>query len=171
MSAYVSAEEAAILHRAGVVAVPGEWIGFFELLIACRMLNITILLVFGSFICDVNAVFGAGLPEYVSLGTYSVVGVKTEKHDDTVRDLSACRPGSHHVDVNHFVIGTPFDGPSGKITELINLTGELTYTGPARRAADFVHEQVLRFRSMGRGVGRWVEWEGVRKKVRGGGCC
>ena len=65
----MSAEEAAIRHRASVVAVPSEWIGFFEFLIACRMLNITILVVFGSFVCDVNVVFGAGLPVYFSVGT------------------------------------------------------------------------------------------------------
>ena len=106
------------------------------------MFNIAIKLVFGSNIFDVNAVFGAVFPAYESRGTYYVVGVKIEKDGDSTKEMSACRPGSHHVDVTYFVIGRQYDGASAKAHDPIDLTKEFVYEGPTRLSAGAAARQI-----------------------------
>jgi hypothetical protein len=138
MSHELEGAEAGILDRAMLVAEPAEWIGFFEWFTFARMYKVTILLVFGTAIFNVNAVFGQAFDPYVPTGTFYVLGVKLEGGES----WSAVRPGSSHVDVNHFEVGAPFAGPSGLAPTEIDLTEEVASVLAYRQSATAVARDI-----------------------------
>jgi hypothetical protein len=128
-----SVVEQAIAARAIQVAEPAEWIGFFEWFTIARFYKVNVLLVFGNNIFDVNDVFGKGFTKYRPRSTWYVVGVKL---DGTPKPKSAVKPGSCHLDVNHFMACVPItNGCSGLPHLPIDLTKDVTFTGSKRQSA------------------------------------
>ena len=62
--------EVAIIKRASDITTPAEWIVFFEWCTFARLFKVTVLLVFGAAVFNVNAMFGVGFESYVSTATY-----------------------------------------------------------------------------------------------------
>ena len=110
--------EVAIMKRAFEITTPAEWIRFFEWFTFARLFKVTVLLVFGTAVFNVDAVFGGGFEPYVSTATYWVLAVKLEDG----KSWSAVRPESHLIDVNDFEIAVPFKGPSGLVAMPVDLT-------------------------------------------------
>ena len=133
MSDVADAAKDSIIKRALVVQTPAEWIGFYEWFTLSRMLKLNILLVFGCSVFDVNKVFGERFPPLETTTQCYVVAVKK---DEKGRSMSAVRPGSHLVDVNHFEIGVPYDGPSSwPASTCIDVTQDQTCLTPNRQTA------------------------------------
>ena len=106
------------MQRASDVTTPAEWIGFFERFTFARLFKVTILLVFGAAVFNVNAVFGHGFEPYVSMATYWVLAVKLVNG----KSMSSVRPDSLLVDCNHFEIALPYPGPSAMAVQPLDLT-------------------------------------------------
>ena len=109
------------MQRAIDITTPAEWIGFFEWFTFARLFKVTVLLVFGTATFNVNAVFGQGFEPYVPTATYWVLAVKLENG----KSMSAVKPGSLQVDVNHVEIAVPYPGPSGTPVMPVDLTEPL----------------------------------------------
>ena len=94
----------AIVRRFQDVTHEGAYIGFFEWLVWAHVRRVRVLMMMGSEITDIVAMFSNGLPEFEPTATHRVIACEI---DATGRLWSAVMPGVAQHMVNQFVVGVP----------------------------------------------------------------